>query len=529
MKKFSIILLGFLCAIIGLPNVNAESYESYNIGDAVIFNGVGGHVIEDSDSSSDTVKVIVDGWNKTKKEWFDYWNGLICPGKTSNCDLYSYVKDRNVIAELIGIDIETEGVDLADLDKFLDFENYSYEVEDWWAGTVVVNDPKIKGDIPSWLLSSNINIYGFSGYTRDQRYAPALADYGFMLGSGFAGSVNDDGTITTHANGIMESWWQSLSKTNIPKNLITSVERTKTEYKYDNSVTICGNSLCEESNTPESGEGEKEDENVTTPDEDEKEESKCETVVDKSFTINYNSNGGNAIESLKTTIAGDSEMSLGLEQPTKGEFVFAGWYYDEKLTDKVKETKLGEGLVLYSLNVSKKYDENDCHIGYGDLTLYAKWEKTYEESDVKLVGTDSSISNVSKLNVVKIEEKESLEKILNSKLSTFEAYEIDLLDEKGEKVQPTGKVKLMLPIPKELDKEKLAAYRVDGEKLVEYDVLVDGDSAIIETDHFSTYILGEKVVVNNPDTGDNILLYFGLGLIAIIGSLVVVKKLKSVK
>ena len=302
------------------------------------------------------------------------------------------------------------------------------------------------------------------------------------------------------------------------------MERTKVKYEYDNSVTICHNDVwC----------------NLCELLEDKKEEElKCDNDIDKNFTINYNSNGGSEIETLKTTFNGDSNISLA--QPTKDGFIFAGWYYDENLTNKVKEIKSSEGNVLYNLDVPKKYDESGCHIGYYDVTLYAQWEKKISSNNITISTNGNELGNVGELKVSNIEKTDELKNIFSNILSDFKAYEIDLFDSNGKKVQPNGKIKLIIPIPSEMNKEKLAVYRLDDKNIIEYDAIINGEYVEIETDHFSTYILGEKVIVKNsetgekeiiknPKTGDNILLYFGFGLTLIMGSLVVVKKLKKVK
>ena len=566
MKKFSIILLVFLFTIVGLPNVNAESYESYNIGDAVIFNGIGGHVIEDSDSSNSTVKVLVDGWNKTKDEWGETFSvnydlgGLdyIFSGSSLTEYIESNLKDKS------NYKIEMANVKL--LDKFVDFKSVKYG-DAWGDGSII-------GNLPEFMLSKNINIYGHSkilvehlgtrnhwgfayysypGYVSNtDDYTGNLMHVSEILLSGYrhGATIDDIGDVGDDIDKIKEVQKQiaqdmeidlnsEITQTHTPaaiyvvtlsKTNIDSVERTKVKYKYDNSVTVCSNYYFKDltgyiycdKNAGLYGYG-----NSTNQDEDKQEELKCENDIDKNFTINYNSNGGSEIETLKTTFNGDSNISLA--QPTKDGFIFAGWYYDENLTNKVKEIKSSEGNVLYNLDVPKKYDESGCHIGYYDVTLYAQWEKKISSNDITISTNGNELDNVGELKVSNIEKTEELKNIFSNILSDFKAYEIDLFDSNGKKVQPNGKIKLIIPIPSEMNKGKLAVYRLDDKNIIEYDAIINGEYVEIETDHFSTYILGEKVIVKNPKTGDNVLLYFGFGLTLIMGSLVVVKKLKKVK
>ena len=163
------------------------------------------------------------------------------------------------------------------------------------------------------------------------------------------------------------------------------------------------------------------------------------------------------------------------------------------------------------------------------MTLYAQWEKKISSNDITISTNGNELDNVGELKVSNIEKTEELKNIFSNILSDFKAYEIDLFDSNGKKVQPNGKIKLIIPIPSEMNKGKLAVYRLDDKNIIEYDAIINGEYVEIETDHFSTYILGEKVIVKNPKTGDNVLLYFGFGLTLIMGSLVVVKKLKKVK
>ena len=90
--------------------------------------------------------------------------------------------------------------------------------------------------------------------------------------------------------------------------------------------------------------------------------------------------------------------------------------------------------------------------------------------------------------------------LLENEVTNFVTYDITL-QSNGVEIQPNGSVKISLPIPDNFDKTNLVVYRVDenGTK-TQYDVTVDGNYATFETDHFSTYVLAEKAVV---DTNSN--------------------------
>lgn len=86
----------------------------------------------------------------------------------------------------------------------------------------------------------------------------------------------------------------------------------------------------------------------------------------KAYTIHYNTNGGNKIDDTHYGLSNPKESSL--PSPTKNGYTFAGWYYDEKLTNKV------EAKTIYDVKMSPKYGSDGCDYG-GETTIYAKWTK----------------------------------------------------------------------------------------------------------------------------------------------------------
>ena len=98
--------------------------------------------------------------------------------------------------------------------------------------------------------------------------------------------------------------------------------------------------------------------------------------------------------------------------------------------------------------------------------------------------------------------KSSMESISNK----IVVYEINLTNG-STAIQPTGKVKISLPIPNDFDKTKLVVYRVsdNGDK-TEYAVKVENNYATFETDHFSNYVLAEKIdtSLEETETTDNV-------------------------
>ena len=210
--------------------------------------------------------------------------------------------------------------------------------------------------------------------------------------------------------------------------------------------------------------------------------------------------------------------------PTKDGYEFGGWYYDEKLTEAVN--------VTYAADVEHTdvVIENGCTIYKNkNIKLYAKWEKVYKNNEVELIIDESISSGIVSLDVKNLERDDTSLKTLGSKLSKFNAYDINLLDENNIKVQPNGYVKLKFLIPENVNKDNLIVYRMEDDKLIEYETIIVNEYVEIETNHFSIYVIGEKKSVSNPETGDSLLFYLGLSLLLIITSLVVTKKIKHNK
>ena len=128
--------------------------------------------------------------------------------------------------------------------------------------------------------------------------------------------------------------------------------------------------------------------------------------------------------------------------------------------------------------------------------------------------------------------------VLKDLVNNMYVYDITL-QSNGVKVQPNGAVKVSIPIPEGLDTNNLIVYRIDEEgNKTEYTVTVEIidniQYATFETEHFSTYVLGEKVNTTTaiaegekdetPKTGNENAIFNILGTIAIITIATVVTK-----
>lgn len=161
-----------------------------------------------------------------------------------------------------------------------------------------------------------------------------------------------------------------------------------------------------------------------------------------------------------------------------------------------------------------------------------KIEKKDEQTNITLVSDTNVVPNNVVLEVKKIEENESIyigiKNLLSDDIDKIAVYDINLLSN-GVKIQPNGNVKIYIPIPEGFDSSKLVVYRVgnDGSKTF-YNSYVENDMIVIETDHFSNYVVGEKLSSKdniqekpadykpNPNTGRINLSYTDLSFINLI-------------
>lgn len=152
-------------------------------------------------------------------------------------------------------------------------------------------------------------------------------------------------------------------------------------------------------------------------------------------------------------------------------------------------------------------------------------------SDVVLSSTKVTEPKI--LDIVKT----SLKDISNK----YTVFDINLL-QNNVKIQPSGKVKVSIPVPSDYIKEKLVVYRIaeNGTK-TKYDVKVEGNYATFETDHFSTYVLAEvttkatttnndkKELDETPKTGTIDMIYYILPVTIISALGIVLFKKKQTK
>jgi len=160
-------------------------------------------------------------------------------------------------------------------------------------------------------------------------------------------------------------------------------------------------------------------------------------------------------------------------------------------------------------------------------------------TNVSVITTSSEIplDTTVTVNEIKKDTEEHKTIIDVIKTEVFQAFDISLFSaSKNSNITKleNGNFKVTIPVKEELKDKKLYAYYIKEDKtLEEHEVTIDENgNASFETNHFSTYILSEKINTNNsgevvPATNDNIITYVVLGLVAVIGlttSIIVLNK-----
>lgn len=95
----------------------------------------------------------------------------------------------------------------------------------------------------------------------------------------------------------------------------------------------------------------------------------CESITGGSFIVNFDTDGGNEIESKSVCIACAPSSYEKLPVPEKEGYTFDGWYYDKEYTKAV------EGETMLGVTANPKLEGDECIVGYNDVTIYAKYIK----------------------------------------------------------------------------------------------------------------------------------------------------------
>ena len=109
---------------------------------------------------------------------------------------------------------------------------------------------------------------------------------------------------------------------------------------------------------------------------------KCTSITGGSFNLIFNTDSEQSIDNMSVCVACAPATYHDLPTPIKAGYEFDGWYYDSELTNKVETTN------TIDIKPVPKRDE-DCIVGYEDITLYAKYLKKEEKQDQKKIEEQS--------------------------------------------------------------------------------------------------------------------------------------------
>ena len=214
----------------------------------------------------------------------------------------------------------------------------------------------------------------------------------------------------------------------------------------------------------------------------------------------------------------------------------------DELTAQYRELEDGWGKIYNENKLSDNYyklningNEVECVIEKSTQKAKEMEFKTKDiDSKVEINTTSGLVPHDTSIEVEVIgKDHKDFEKFLEALgKDNADIYDLKLYSEsKGRYITelPNGKFQVRIPLKDEYKNKKLKVYYVDdnGSK-EEYDVTLssDGNYAIFETTHFSTYSLVSEGTLSNPNTLDNVGLFFILGSISLIG---VISSLKLMK
>ena len=150
----------------------------------------------------------------------------------------------------------------------------------------------------------------------------------------------------------------------------------------------------------------------------------------------------------------------------------------------LREDGSGEKIIVYSDGNTSAIEKIVIPVGAEDKDTGIKVDSTTTELPVNTVLVANKLTSGSVYENVTV---------ILSDVKDFIVYDIKLESE-GVIIQPNGKVKISIPIPENFDTTNLAVYRIDnnGEKILYPVTIITNEGvnyAILETEHFSTYVL----------------------------------------
>ena len=222
--------------------------------------------------------------------------------------------------------------------------------------------------------------------------------------------------------------------------------------------------------------------------------------LDLTETSNLSVNGIDMIENGKVI-----KDMIGLDEGEEGYQIEYQEHTNKIVVKNGDEINLNYSDMGEDFNIEwSNFDETPIKVN-----IISEDTKTGITMNNTIEGVNGTIYRAPKLNVNTVTSGDTYNRVqtaLSNEVNKFVVYDIDLTSENIE-IQPNGKVKMIIPIPNDFDTSNLVVYRIeeDGTK-TKYDVTVEGEYAVFETDHFSTYVLAEEkeqIQDNTDNESDN--------------------------
>lgn len=217
------------------------------------------------------------------------------------------------------------------------------------------------------------------------------------------------------------------------------------------------------------------------------------------FANNINVTDGNG----KTVYYAKKALEYTIEENPDGTKTY--WVVDENGNKSGYETIPYVEDFCYTKEYSKENVANSIVMKEKNVTI----NKEENTTKIKLNTNSNAVPSNTVLIADVVTNKDKLNSVKESLKETstkYVAYDITLTTN-NVSVQPNGNVKISIPIPDNYDKTKLSVYRIadNGDK-TKYDVTTEGNYAIFETNHFSTYVLAEEnieIAKTEPTNNEN--------------------------
>ena len=254
-------------------------------------------------------------------------------------------------------------------------------------------------------------------------------------------------------------------------------------------------------------------------------DSNYDNELSKTITIkcsNWNENDKKHIEEKLNSLNLKDESyhisaNLDLSEDTDSTKFFSSVsqnHFDKLLNDSSIKTALGStagdwgdgvyacysGQMFFSMNNVMYYMYPHISVEGIPVEVVETADKT---TNVSLSADTSILPSNTVLEVKEVKSGEAYNTItesLKNVSNKFVAYDITLKSD-GVEIQPNGNVQISLPIPSGYDTSKLVVFRVETDgTIIKYDTKIEDNYAIIETDHFSNYVIAEQNVSSTTET-----------------------------